>query len=126
MSNARAILWMDHHNAHFGPLHGDGVDMVHLRSHTHPTRQHASEVRSEHEFFGRICDALGGFGEVLVTGSHLAQSDFRRYVDKHRPADAGRIVGWDTVDRPTASQLLALGRQFFHRHDRMGADPALG
>ena len=68
--------------------------------------------------------ALAGIAEVLVTGSHTAQSDFRHYVDKHRPAVTKRIVGWETVDHPTECQLLAFARQYFVKHDRMAGTPA--
>jgi hypothetical protein len=52
-------------------------------------------------------------------GSHTAQADFRRYVDKHRPALAERLVGWETVDHPTPAQALAAARAFFVKFDRM-------
>ena len=60
-----------------------------------------------------------GIAEVLVTGSHTAQTDFRHYVDKHRPALVQQIVGWETVDHPTEGQLLAFARQKFVKYDRM-------
>ena len=60
---------------------------------THHTGQHGSAVRAEHEFFGDVCDALAGITEVLVTGSHTAQADFKHYVTKHRPAVAAQIAG---------------------------------
>jgi len=57
------------------------------------------------EFFGEVCDALAGIAEVLVTGSHTAQADFRPYVAKDRAAVAGHIVAWETVDHPTEGRL---------------------
>ena len=81
-----------------------------LHQHLHFTRQHASGVRSEHEFFGEVCDALQVYQEVLVTGAHKAQADFRHYVEKHRAHLAPKIVGWETVDHPTDGQLAALAK----------------
>ncbi|MEO8144282.1 MAG: hypothetical protein ABI654_08720, partial [Betaproteobacteria bacterium] len=63
-------------------------------------------------------DSLAGVTEVLVTGSHTAQADFRHYVEKHRPAVAKQIVGWETVDHPTEAQLVAFARQYFLKYDR--------
>jgi stalled ribosome rescue protein Dom34 len=119
MSVFRAVLWLDHRTAHLIPLGTEQMQVQNLHAHSHDTRQHGSTVRTEHEFFGSVCDALGGIKEVLVTGPHLAQSDFRRYIEKHRPAVSPQVIGWDTVDHPTPPQLVALARQFFDRHDRM-------
>jgi hypothetical protein len=80
-------------------------------------------VRTEHEFFGEVCDALQGFNEVLVTGAHKAQADFRHYVEKHRAHLSPKIVGWETVDHPSEGQLAALARKFFVKHDRMAGIP---
>lgn len=96
---------------------------VHLQAHT--TAQHKSGVRSEHEFFGAVCDALDGIAQVLVTGTHTALADFRHYVDKHRPHLAKHLAGYEVVDHPTDPQLVALARAFFQRQDRLGADGML-
>ena len=96
---------------------------VHLQAYT--TAQHKSSVRSEHEFFGAVCDALDGIAQVLVTGTHTALADFRHYVDKHRPQLATHLVGYEVVDHPTDPQLVALARAFFQRQDRLGADGML-
>jgi stalled ribosome rescue protein Dom34 len=119
MSHSHAVVWIDHHSAqllHFDAAH---VEAQKVKARTDHTRQHGSGVRTEHEFFGEVCDALAGIHEVLITGSHTAQADFRRYVDKHRPALGPQIVGWETVDHPTEGQLLALARQYFLKHDRL-------
>ncbi len=107
-----AAIHLDHHRAEVIRL-GAGSTPVKIDAHVHPTRQHGSEVRSEHEFFGDVCDAVADASSVLVLGSHTAQADFRHYVDKHRPALLRQIVGWKTVDRPTDGQLQALVREHF-------------
>jgi hypothetical protein len=48
---------------------------------------------------------------ILVTGGHGLQSDLRHYIDKHRPALASKISGWETVDHPSSAQLVALARR---------------
>ena len=87
------------------------------------TPQHHSGVRTAHEFLGAVCDALAGIPEVLVVGSHQAQADFRRFVDKHRPALNTRIVAWQTVNHPTEAQLVALARRYFASHEREAGSP---
>ena len=90
-----------------------------IRARSHHTRQHGSGVRTEHEFFGEICDAIDRVDEALVAGSHTAIADFRHYVEKHRPRTAPRIVGYEVVDHPTDNELVALARRYFLSHDRM-------
>jgi stalled ribosome rescue protein Dom34 len=124
MPPTQAVVLIDHQNAQVLRLDTGPEPGGKLHAHTHNTRQHGSTVRTEHEFFGEVCEALTGFNEVLVAGSHLAQTDFRHYVEKHRPQIGARIVGWETVDHPSEGQLLALARKFYLKHDRMtGAAP---
>ena len=118
-----AVVRIDHHTAHVLQFDPTQVISQSLKAHSHPTKQHGSAVRAEHEFFGQVCDALAGLTEVLVAGSHTAQADFRHYVEKHRPAVAKQIVGWEHSDRPTENQLVALARQYFLKYDRMAGNP---
>jgi stalled ribosome rescue protein Dom34 len=119
MSLPHAVVLIDQQSAQVLHFDADHVQSQKVKAHTHHTRQHGSSVRTEHEFFGEVCDALGGIAQVLVTGSHTAQADFRHYVDKHRAALAKHIVAWETVDHPTDNQLLALARKYFANHGGM-------
>jgi stalled ribosome rescue protein Dom34 len=123
MTLFHAVVWLDHHSAQVLQFDDEQVQAHKVQAHLHHTPQHGSAVRTEHEFFGSVCDAMAGIAEVLVTGSHTAQSDFRHYVEKHRPALAPHIAGWHTVDHPSEGQLLALARKFFVGHDRMSGTP---
>ncbi len=124
MSHAHAVIWTDHQAAQVLQFDSEHLQAKKIRSHQHYTRQHASGVRTEHEFFGAVCDALEGISEVLVTGSHTAVADFRNYVDKHRPHTASRIVGYEVVDHPSENQLVAAARKYFLKRDRMGIPPS--
>jgi stalled ribosome rescue protein Dom34 len=114
-----AVIHIDHQKAEILQFDSEHLQTQKIKSHSHHTRQHGSEVRTEHEFFGQVCDALAGVAEVLVAGSHGAQNDFRHYVGKHRPQVMKQIAGWETVDHPSEGQLLALARKQFLKHDRM-------
>lgn len=118
-----AVVRIDHHSAQVLQFDANQVQAQALKAHSHPTKQHGSAVRAEHEFFGEVCDALAGITEVLVAGSHTAQADFKHYVAKHRPAVAAQIVGYETVDHPSDNQLVALARDFFLKYDRMAGVP---
>ena len=123
MTSLHAVVWIDHHKAQVLQFDAEHVQSSKIKAHTHHTAQHGSAVRTEHEFFADVCDALHGIAEVLVAGSHQAQADFKHYVNKHRPSLAPHILGWETVDHPSDAQLVALARKVFLRIDRMAGKP---
>ncbi len=123
MTTFHAVVLIDHQSAQILQFDAEHVETQKIRAHNHYTRQHGSTVRSEHEFFGEVCDALAGVTEVLITGSQTAQADFRHYIEKHRPAAAKQVVGYETVNHPSENQLVAMARKYFVKHDRMAGTP---
>ncbi len=123
MTLFHAVVWTDHQSAQVLRFDPEQVLASEIHAHTHHTKQHGSSVRTEHEFFGELCDALDGINEVLVSGSHTALADFRHYAEKHRPRTAARIAGYEVVDHPSENQLVALARKFFVKHDKMVGVP---
>jgi hypothetical protein len=121
-----AVVRTDHQAAEILQFDNEHVLTRKLRAHAHDTPQHHSEVRTEHEFFGSVCDGLDGVSEILVTGTHTAVEDFKHYVDKHRPHVAPRIVGYEIVDHPTQNQLVALARKYFAHYNQMEGRPSNG
>ena len=118
-----AVVWLDHHSAQVLQFDAEQVQSQTVKSHSHPTRQHGSEVRDQHEFYAQVCTALAGIAEVLVTGGNTGLADFKHYVDKHVPALATRVVAYEPVDHPSEKQLVALGRSYFLKADRMTGSP---
>jgi stalled ribosome rescue protein Dom34 len=123
MTTFHAVVRVDHHSAEVLQFDAEHVQAQKVKAHAHHTARHASGVRSEHEFFRHVCDALAGIPEILVVGSKTAQSDFRHYVEKHRPALVSHVVGYESVDQPTQNQLVAFARQYFLKVDRMNGTP---
>ena len=123
MTLFHAVVLIDHNQAQVLQFDAEHVQAQKVKAHNHYTKQHGSQVRSEHEFFGHVCDALEDVAEVLVTGSKTALADFKHYADKHRPQTAQRVVGYEAVDHPSEHQLIALARQYFLRYDRMAGTP---
>jgi stalled ribosome rescue protein Dom34 len=124
MTLQHAVVWTDHHTAQVLQFDAEHVHVNAVRAHKHPTAQHGSAVRAEHEFFGDVCAALEGIQHVLVTGSHTAVADFRHYADKHRPQTAARIVAYEVVDHPSENQLVALARAYFLKHGEIARTQA--
>lgn len=110
---AHAVVWIDHHHAYVAPIEASAAEPRHLKAHSHPTAQHGSAVRSEHEFYASVCKGLEGMGAILVTGSRTGLADFRHYVEKHRPLTMAQVVAYEVAAHPTENQLVALGKQFF-------------
>lgn len=130
MSLHHAVLLIDHLKAELLQFDSDQMQVQKIKSHsqhrlrTHHTRQPNSDVRTSHEFFGEVCDALTGVAEVLVAGGHTSQTDFRHYVEKHRPQLAKQITGWETVNHPSEGQLVALAKKHFNKVNKMaGTEP---
>lgn len=119
MSLFHAVVWIDHHEAKVVQFDAEQVQVQKVQAHRHDTRQHGSGVRTEHDFFGEVCDELAGVSQVVVTGSRTALSDFRHYVDKHRLVVSQQIVGWETVDHPTEGQLVAFARKYFLKRETL-------
>ena len=125
MPLSHAVAWIDHHSAQVLQIDAERVIGQKVKEHVHHTRQHGSQVRSEHEFFAEVCDALSGIESILVAGSHTALADFRRYVDKHRHELAAQIAGWQTVDHPTEGEIVKMGREFFVKRGELVATPRM-
>ena len=53
LSLTRAVAWTDHQHAVVIRFGADESATEHLRAKVHPTGQHGSAVRTEHEFFER-------------------------------------------------------------------------
>jgi hypothetical protein len=129
MKTTHALLWTDHQQAEFIKFDATEVQTQKFRSHSHPTGQHGSSVRTEHEFLAQVCAALETVPEVLVAGSHTALADFKHYVEKHKTQAAKHITGYEVVGQLTDKQLVALGRKYFLDRERLaphgdGAAPA--
>jgi hypothetical protein len=116
-SSSYAVAWVDHHGAEVVPF-GDEVGQPRrIKAQSHPTGQHGSAVRTEHEFFGHVCDALAGAGKVLVVGPQTGVADFEHYVKKHRAALAPHIVAYKPLARQSENQLVATAREFFFQYE---------
>lgn len=119
MALVHAVVRLDHHSADIIRFNTAITKQAHLIAHHHNTPQHGSEVRDLHEYFGEVCDALAGLDAILITGNRTSLSDFRHYVDKHRPLLIDAIIAYETIDQPTDSQLVARARDYFDKYERM-------
>ena len=123
MTTFHAVVWIDHQSAQVLQFDAEHVQVHKVKAHTHHTAQHGSSVRTQHEFFAQVCDALGGIAEVLVVGPKTGIADFEHYTAKHRADTARQVVAYEVVDHPSQNQLVALARKYFLKYDRMHGVP---
>ena len=123
MTLFHAVAWVDHQSAQILQFDAEHIQAQKVKSHSHHTRQHGSSVRTEHEYYAEVCDALAGVSEVLMVGPKTGLADFRHYVDKHRASVDRQIVGWEVLERISEAQLVAMARQYFLKYDRMAGTP---
>jgi stalled ribosome rescue protein Dom34 len=115
----RAAVWTDHHQAEVSRFDADDSETQKLRAHSHTTGQHGSAVRTEHEFMAEVCNQIETVAQVLVLGSHTVLSDFKHYVEKHRPQAGKHIAGYEVVGTLTEPQRVAQARKFFSDLERL-------
>ena len=123
MTLFHAVAWVDHQSAQILQFDAEHIQAQKVKSHSHHTRQHGSSVRTEHEYYAEVCDALAGVNEVLMVGPKTGLADFRHYVDKHRASVGRQIVGWEVQERMSEAQFVAMARQYFLKYDRMAGTP---
>ncbi len=100
MTMFHAVVWIDHQSTQILQFDAEHIQAQKVKAHSHHTRQHGSNVRTEHEYYAEICDALAGIAEVLAVGPKTGLVDFRHYVEKHRPALASRSWAGSTATGP--------------------------
>lgn len=123
MTFHHAVLWIDHQTAQLLQFDDEHVQASKVKAHSHHTHQHGSAVRTQHEFFAHVCDAMAGLPQVLVVGPRTGLADFEHYARKHRPQTAAQVMAYEVQDHPTQNQLVALARRYFLKADRMAGVP---
>jgi hypothetical protein len=111
----RAVVWIDQQQARIVHLRPDRVDETevlapHAHVHRHPkgsAEPHQHPDDQQHFFFD-VVQALAN-----VVGPSTAKLHFYRYLHEHRHALEPKVVGIETVDRPTDKQLVAYAIRYF-------------
>ena len=121
MPPRHTLAWIDHYSALVLRIDADAPDDTDLVERFRCARQHGRGLLSEPEFFGKLCDTLGGSGAVMVADSHQTHLDFRQYVARHRPELASRVVSWIPVDEPSVAEVTEIAQAFFAQQRELGA-----
>jgi len=124
MSLFHAVVFVDNYSAQVLQFGATQARIKSLHERQDLTRQHASGVRSEHEFFDLVCDAIEGAAQVLITGGRQGLTDFRHFVEAHRPLSTSSIVGYEVVGHPSEKELVVIARKYFVQVNAKVGTPA--
>ena len=115
-------VWMDGAEARIFHVDPASVDETSVRAPTHHVRRHPKDQETksrshpddEQQFFREVSKVLSEASAILLVGPSITKLHFLRYLQKHSPAIEARIVGVETADHPTAPQIIAHARAYFH------------
>ncbi len=128
MSDYRhAIVWIDHSEATVERFRGSEESDVEVHSHTSLQRLHHRRTGWEAggsnfpdtEFYQRVVGAIDPNSDLVITGPGNAKSEFKSFLDLHRPQVSARVVESEAGARPEASALRALWRRSFAGADSL-------
>ena len=125
MSHSHTVLWLDQHEAKIFHFDRESFEATTIESAHHHVRKPPGATAEhghpadEQRYFHQVARALEDSLAVLVVGPAAAKLHFLTHVHKHDHALVERIVGVETVDHPSDSQLVAYARRYFLAADRM-------
>lgn len=126
MSHYHAVVWMDHAEAHVLQFTPDAAEkaVVHSKG-SHRQIHHRSgtlgsgKAPEDLDYFAAVVRSLEGAQQILLTGPANEKDEFKKHLDAHVKAVAGRIVAVETSDHPTDGELLRHARKHFVAADAM-------
>jgi hypothetical protein len=110
------IVYIDHQNAKIFKLGVSGPNTMELHHHVnlHHKNSDENKKKDSSQLYHDTAKALTGAGEILVLGHGTAKDQFVHHLQEHKHTDlAKKVIGVETVDKPTDKQILDLGRRFF-------------
>lgn len=112
-------IWIDRKTAKLFQVSQDKMERqtIHLHSiehHTHPFDEF-DKKRQEHHFYSEIGEQLKSAETILILGPGVAKHHFQNYLTEHFPSVARKIVGCETIDHPTDSQIAAMAKKLLVR-----------
>lgn len=131
---SKSVVWLDHEHADIFTLSADASivessaeqawDYEHIRLHDNVPhekfRMHARKNKNagrfspdEHKFYEAIETAVKGSSDILVIGPGFAKTEFVKHAFEHFTRFGEKLCGVETVDHPTARQLVHFTRDYF-------------
>ena len=126
MPNDRMVVWLDHVNAHIVHIQGEehqtsAVQATDPHPHIHYKQGSlgAGKMPDDKHYLEDIIDAIKQAKEVLIVGPGSAKMELIKALHTRHAELSDRIVGVETVNHPTDSELLDYARQYFRTHPQL-------
>jgi stalled ribosome rescue protein Dom34 len=126
VTHYHAVVWIDHHQARIYHFNAEDIEALrvlpenpHVHLHHHRGSITDGHAQEDQHYYHRVSEAIADAGEVLVAGPGLAKGELVKHMEAHDPAWRQKIVGTETIDHPSDSQLVAHARKYFRITDRM-------
>ena len=120
-----AVVWIDHQETRIFEFGQTGIELHRIRAGGDGGTIHhkSGTVGSGHapidkHYLRAIVDALTPNHEILIVGHGTAKTELAHFIRDHAPALAPRIMGVETLDKPTEGEVIAFARKFFEIKDR--------
>ena len=126
MPHYHAVVWIDHREAHVMHISPDDIEV----SIVHPSKPHqhlhnkrgavgTGRAPEDQNFYHEVVEALKGAQEILIIGPASAKLDLVKHIHSHDQQMVDKVVGVETVDHPSDTQVVAYARKYFIAADRM-------
>lgn len=112
------VVWMDSASAKIFHIVGDAVSTSKAYRHEadhHTHNKSDAKQKDSPKFFGDVAEHLKTLKDsILLVGPGVAKNHFVTYLDDHHKKElAHRIIGTESMDHPTDSQIVAFARKYF-------------
>lgn len=124
------VVWLDHSEAHIIHFTREACVSELVRFGSRPHLHIKAGARGsgctpeETGYFEEITAAIRDAGEILVVGPGFERIAFMKYLESRHRDVADRVLGFEAVDHPSDTALLAYARKYFHKIDQLGTPPA--
>jgi stalled ribosome rescue protein Dom34 len=115
-----AVVWLDFDQAKVFLITAEDVearsikaDTPHRQIHHKAQVQGSGHVRDDRTYFEAILAAVEEADSWLIAGPGGTKKDFEKYLEGHGEALRKRLVGVESMDHPTAGELIKQARKLF-------------
>ena len=128
MSYSHVVVWIDHREARVIDFTPDDHRIVTVPHEGMPKKLHRKanpddglngDSPEDPKYYDDVVATLRSAREILITGPGMAKTAFRKHLDKRHPQVAKCVVGTESSDHPSNSELLSYARKYFKRVDSL-------
>ena len=118
MTSHQYIVWIDCNDARIlrassGVHHELTVRAKDTQKTTIHLAGNEDDTDDSNAFFREVARALDRADEILIVGPSITKKDFAKYLHKNDHAFDPRILGVETIDHPSDSQLAGYAKLYF-------------